>query len=260
LHTGVFANSLTEERQMTTDYDPIAEQYQRSKQQPWRTYIESFTLMALIGDPTGRAVLDVACGEGYYTRRLRLQGAAKVVGVDLSEGMIALARKQEAKYGLGIDYMVGDARSLSLPAEFDLVVAAYLLNYAPNREELRAMCSGIARCLKPGGRFVTVNCNPSLGFPAAPSYRKYGFETRVVGPFAEGAPITWTFFLEDSSFSIENYHLDLACHEAAFQSAGFREVRWHQPRLSEEGKAAYGADFWTDLMDHPPITFIECVR
>jgi hypothetical protein len=36
---------------MTTDYAPIAEQYQRSKQHPWRTYVESFTLLALIGDP-----------------------------------------------------------------------------------------------------------------------------------------------------------------------------------------------------------------
>jgi hypothetical protein len=47
---------------MTTNYDPIAQQYKRSKQQPWRTYVEAFTLMRLIGDPTGRAVIDVACG------------------------------------------------------------------------------------------------------------------------------------------------------------------------------------------------------
>ena len=38
---------------MTTNYDPIAEQYQRSKQQPWRTFIECFTLMELMGDPRG---------------------------------------------------------------------------------------------------------------------------------------------------------------------------------------------------------------
>ena len=51
---------------MTTNYDPIAEQYKRSKQQPWRTHIEAFTLMELIGDPSGLAVVDIACGEGYY--------------------------------------------------------------------------------------------------------------------------------------------------------------------------------------------------
>ena len=34
---------------MTTNYDPIAEQYKRSKQTPWRTHIECFTLLETIG-------------------------------------------------------------------------------------------------------------------------------------------------------------------------------------------------------------------
>ena len=85
---------------MTTNYDPIAEQYKRSKQQPWRTFIECFTLMELIGDPRGMAVLDVACGEGFYTRMLRQRGAARVTGIDLSRGMVDLARRQEAQHDL----------------------------------------------------------------------------------------------------------------------------------------------------------------
>jgi toxoflavin synthase len=102
---------------MTTDYDPIAEQYKRSKQQPWRTYIEAITLMELIGDPAGKAVVDIACGEGFYTRFLRQRGAGKVIGVDLSECMIGLAKAQEAKQRLGIDYVVGDGRDLALGAQ-----------------------------------------------------------------------------------------------------------------------------------------------
>ena len=122
------------------------------------------------------------------------------------------------------------------------------------------MCDGIGRCLKPGGRFATVNCNPALDFPSAPSYRKYGFETNVVGKWKEGAPIKWSFYLEDGSFEIENYHLDIAIHEEALRRAGFREVRWHGPRLSPVGQAAYEKDYWTSFLDYPPITFIECVK
>ena len=71
---------------MTTDYDPIAELYKLSKQQPWRTHIEAFSLMQLIGDLAGKSVMDVACGEGFYTRMLRYRqrGASKVTGIDLS--------------------------------------------------------------------------------------------------------------------------------------------------------------------------------
>ena len=91
---------------MTTDYDPIAEQYKRSKLQPWRTHVESFTLMALLGALEGTTVVDVACGEGYYTRLLRARGASKVRGVDLSAHMVELARAQEAQHSLGIEYLV----------------------------------------------------------------------------------------------------------------------------------------------------------
>ena len=245
---------------MTTDYDPIAEQYKRSKQQPWRTLIESFTLMDLIGDPRGMSVLDVACGEGFYTRMIRQRRAARVVGVDLSIGMIDLARRQEIQHQLGIEYVVGDARDLDGTEQFDLVMAAYLLNYARSCDELQSMCNGIARSLKPGGRFITVNCNPSLLFPTAPSYRKYGFETSVEGKWQEGVPIKWTFYLSDGPFDIENYHLSVATHEEAFRNVGFREIRWHTPQLSPEGLSTADPEYWSDLLSSPPVTFIECVK
>jgi toxoflavin synthase len=245
---------------MTTDYDPIAEQYKRSKLQPWRTHIESFTLIGLLGALEGRTVVDVACGEGYYTRLLRARGASKVRGVDLSAHMIELARAQEVQHTPGIEYLVGDARDLGFAPEHDLAVAAYLLNYARDRAELSAMCRGLARCLKPGGRFVTVNQSATLDFRSAPSYRAYGFETAASGEWREGAPITWTFYLDDGPFSIENYHLDVATHEEELHSAGFSEVRWHAPRLSPEGESAFGREFWAGFLDHAPIAFIECVK
>lgn len=245
---------------MTTNYDLIAEQYKLSKQQPWRTHIESHSLMQLIGDPTGQSVIDVACGEGFYTRMVRQKGAAKVTGVDLSAGMIELARKQESQYQQGIEYLVGDARHLPAAEQYDLVVAAYLLNYAQTRHELQQMCDGIARCLKPGGRFVTVNSNPACEFHVAPTYRKYGFETAVLGTWQEGAPVKWTFHLENSTFELENYYLDITIHEQALSAAGFREVRWHSPRLSPDGKVAYEDGFWTSFMEHPPVILLECVK
>lgn len=245
---------------MATNYDPIAEQYKRSKQTPWRAHIECFTLLDLIGNITGQSVLDVACGEGFYTRLLRHRGAATATGVDLSEGMVALARKQEAQSPLGIEYLVGDGRNLQFEGTHDLVLAAYLLNYAADRQELTAMCRSIGRSLKPGGRFVAVNSSPALDFRSAPSYRQYGFETSADGEWREGAPITWTFFLDDGVFSIENYHIPVSVHEEAFRQAGFREVRWHPPRVSSQGESEHGNDFWLRFLTTPPVTFIECLK
>lgn len=245
---------------MTTDYNRIAGEYKRSKQQPWRHSIECFTLFELIGDLTGKAVLDLACGEGYYTRQLKERGAARVVGVDLTTGMIDLARSQEASAPLGVEYLVGDAKQLHLAERFDLVVAGYLLNYAATRDELLAMCRTIADCLKPGCRFVSVNNNPAQPRAEFSLGHKYGFVKSADEEPRDGTPITYTFFLEEGPFTITNYQLSIAAHEEVFSEAGFREVRWHRPRLMAEGAAAHGEAFWADFLEHPPIIFIECLR
>jgi 2-polyprenyl-3-methyl-5-hydroxy-6-metoxy-1,4-benzoquinol methylase len=254
--------TISKERsvQMDTDYDRIAQQYQRAKLQPWRTHIERYTLLRLVGDVAGKAVIDLACGEGYYTRELRRQGAARVVGVDLSPAMIELAEAEEARWPLGVEYRVGDVRALDAPGEFDLAFAAYLLNYAHTAEELTQMCRAVSAALRPGGRFVTANSNPSEPTVDFPTGRAYGYSKRVQGELVEGVPIVWEFFLSDGSFEVINYYLGVATMEEAFRLAGLREVRWHVPEVSPEGIREFGREHWADFLAHPPVAFIECVK
>lgn len=245
---------------MPTDYDAIAADYNRAKQQPWRYYVERYTLLRLIGHLYQSEVLDLACGEGYYTRVYRHCRAARVVGIDLSAGMIDLARTEEARRPLGIEYRVQDACTLDGKEKFDLVTAAYLLNYASTPVELQAMTDAIARALQPGGRFVTVNNNPEEKPAHFASSKKYGFIKSTPGALTEGAPIVYTIYLQGNSIDITNYWLSTQTHEDAFRKSGFREVRWHPARVSPEGQAVHGADFWDEFLADPPITFLECVR
>jgi ubiquinone/menaquinone biosynthesis C-methylase UbiE len=243
---------------MRTDYDTIAEEYKRCKQMPWREHVEHFTLFELIGDLKGKDVLDLACGEGFYTRFIKRAGAARVVGVDISAGMIDLARQEEARQPLGIEYVVQDAKQTKFGETFDLVVAAYLLNYASSKEELLEMCRAVARNLKPGGRFVTVNSNSELAPQFNETSHKYGM-TRITPPeMHEGTPYQWRNFLDDRTFDITNYYLSAATHEWALRAAGFKEIRWHAPRLSPAGAAVQGKEYWREFLEHPRVVFIEC--
>ncbi len=239
---------------MPTDYDPIAREYQRSKQQPWRRWIEGYTVVGLLGDLAGRSALDLACGEGHYTRVLRRLGADPVVGVDRSAGMIALARTQESDEPLGLSYLVQDCLRLDLPRRFDLVTAAYLLNYATSPADLASLCRGIAGALRPGGRFVTVNANPALDFGRGSSYRPYGFTVAGDHPPWPGMPYTWVFELDGGPLRVENYWLPTADHEIALRAAGFTAIRWHRPRLDPQ--AGHPAP-WAGFLDHPPIIALE---
>lgn len=242
---------------MTTDYNQIAAEYKQAKLQPWRFYIERYTMFQLIGDLQGKAVLDLACGEGYYTRALKQKGAARVVGVDLSEGMIELARKEEMRLPLGIEYRVGNATEVVEPASFDLVVAAYLLNYAQTPEQLLAMCQSCARSLKPGGRFVGVNNNPEHARAYFGLSKPYGFVKSAPEDLRDGTPVVYTIFLDTGHIDLTNYHQSTATHAWAFRTAGFHELHWHAPRVSPEGSAHLGDSFWKDFLDHPPVIFIE---
>ena len=65
---------------MAAQYDRIAEQYQRTKSSPLRSWVEVPSFMRLAGPVAGLRVLDLACGDGFYTRRLRAAGA-QVLGI-----------------------------------------------------------------------------------------------------------------------------------------------------------------------------------
>lgn len=245
---------------MTTDYNSISRQYKKAKQQPWRWAVETYSLMKLIGDLRGKKVVDVACGEGYFTRKLRQAGAASVLGTDISDRMIDLARAEEARNPLGIEYLVEDARAEEPQRDLDLAVAAWLLVYAHDRNELGRMCHGLARLLRPGGRFVTYTTNPDIYTFEAPDYRKYGFDVRLADHAYEGAPIDWLIDLGDSTLDIQNYYLPVEAYQTALQSAGFRDFTVHTPELAPEAEAALGREFWKDFLEYPIAILIDCVK
>lgn len=247
---------------MTTDYNQIADQYKKAKEQAWRSRVELFSLLNLIGDLAGKRVVDLACGEGWLTRHLRKAGASEVVGVDISEEMIALGRSQEASEPLGIEYRVEDARAAGSPQAFDLAVSNWLLVYAHDRRELGAMCRGLARRIKPGGRFVTLTANPALYSMQShpPDYRKYGFEVRLPESAYEGAPLVFTIHVDDSSFEIENYYMPIEAHESALHDAGFRDVACHTLALAPNPHAADEGQYWADMLTYPPAIMIDGVK
>ena len=51
------------------EYDAIAEEYRESKRLSFREHIERYTLFEMLGDIGGKTVLDLGCGEGFYTHR-----------------------------------------------------------------------------------------------------------------------------------------------------------------------------------------------
>ncbi len=113
----------------------------------------------------GRRVLDLGCGEGFVARQIKAQGAASLLGIDLSVGMIDEARAEEKRKPQGIDFRQGDAAALTDLEEgsFDRIVAVFLFNYLDSAAMSKVM-GHVFRLLAPGGRFVFTVPHPSFPF------------------------------------------------------------------------------------------------
>lgn len=123
-------------------------------------------LVNAAGVQPGQAVLDVACGTGAVTRTVvrRLAGAGSVIGLDVNEAMLAVARRLFPDIG----WRLGDAENLPFPAEtFDVVVCQSGLMFFPDPvQALREM----RRVARPGG---VVAVQAWSGLDAQPAYRPF---------------------------------------------------------------------------------------
>lgn len=92
----------------------------------------------------GERILDLGCGDGALTEALGSSGA-DVLGIDASPSQVAAAGAR------GLDVRLMDATRMSFDGEFDAVFSNAALHWIKDRG---AMLDGVARALKPGGRFV----------------------------------------------------------------------------------------------------------
>lgn len=127
-----------------------------------------------------KTILDVATGTGDVAIMAhRMLKPEKIIGIDISEGMLALGREKVAKAGLNgtITLQQGDSETISFPdATFDAITAAFGVRNFENLEKgLAEMC----RVLKPGGKAVILEfSNPTK----APVKQLYNFYFRYITP------------------------------------------------------------------------------
>jgi len=111
------------------------------------------------GGLAGRNVLDVGCGGGILTEAMAARGA-KVLGIDLGEKALGVAKLHRLESGAGVDYRLVAAEALAAetPGVYDVVTCMELLEHVPDPASTVAACARLARA---GGTvvFSTINRN-----------------------------------------------------------------------------------------------------
>jgi ubiquinone/menaquinone biosynthesis C-methylase UbiE len=135
-------------------YDLLAPKFDYT---PFRTpdvLLEAVAVQLEAAGPFGSG-LDVCCGTGAAMRMLRPLCRDRVVGVDISRGMLDVCRRRtaDAPGDARLEFVRGDALALPFGSEFDVAVSFGAFGHILRRDEPRFVAE-IARVLRPGGRFV----------------------------------------------------------------------------------------------------------
>ncbi|WP_324721743.1 bifunctional demethylmenaquinone methyltransferase/2-methoxy-6-polyprenyl-1,4-benzoquinol methylase UbiE [Salinimicrobium sp. HB62] len=153
---------------ISTNYDGLNRVISFGIDVKWRKKV-----VKMVSETNPHAVLDIATGTGDLAISLAKTGAKRIVGLDLSEGMLAVGRKKIREEDLSerIEMIQGDSEALPFEDNtFDAITVAFGVR---NFENLEKGLAEILRVLKPGGIFVILETSVPTKFPFKQGYYFY---------------------------------------------------------------------------------------
>jgi ubiquinone/menaquinone biosynthesis C-methylase UbiE len=201
----------------TRGYDLLAPRFEVT---PFRTpdpLLE--TVMAEIGPPgAAQAGLDICCGTGAGLRALRPYCRDRVVGIDLSEGMLEQARRRadEAQGAARVELLQMDALQMTFDQEFDVATCFGAFGHILHPDQDR-FADGVRRALKPGGRFLFIT-RPMPGLQESVWWKARAFNAAMhVRNLLPGPPFIMfylTFTLERARDVLQRHGFSLTARAA----------------------------------------------
>ena len=151
----------------TSSWGGVADWYKESLQKD-DTYQQKVILpnvLRLLDVKPGMSVLDIGCGEGFFSRAIAEKGA-NVLGVDISQELIMAAEDQTVP---GSQYSVASSEKIEIAPD-DTFDAAIIVLALQNIKDLDGTFKEAARVLKPNGALVMILNHPAFRIPKSSSW------------------------------------------------------------------------------------------
>ncbi|MEO8394911.1 MAG: class I SAM-dependent methyltransferase [Chloroflexota bacterium] len=199
------------------------------------------TVEKMLAIQAGENVLDIACGNGIFSRRLAELGGS-VVAADFSAKLIELAKQRTTKSDETVEYHVADATNeaelLALGGDhpsqrFDAVVC---LNALMDMPKIEPLFRAVAKLLKPDGRFVFSIMHPCFN----------GLAMAMLAELPDYAQVP------NYSIKISRYLSTEVTKGLAISDQPAQQYYWHRP-LHELFNSAFASGLVLDRLEEPPI-------
>lgn len=208
------------------------------------------SIQAMLPDLRGRRIVDLGCGFGWFARWARTQGASHVLGLDLSENMLARARADT--HHPAVEYARADLETLELSAaSFDFAYSSLTFHYI---EDFGRLARTVFRALTPGAHFVFTIEHPIYMASTRPGWmtREDGARTWPVDHYAMEGARTTDWLAE----GVVKQHRTLGTTLNALIAAGFAIRQVEEWRPTPEQVSARPA--LADEMERPMMVLIAC--
>jgi ubiquinone/menaquinone biosynthesis C-methylase UbiE len=213
----------------------------------WHRTLIDPPLLQLVGQVSGVRLLDLACGNGYLSRRFARQGAI-VTGLDANAPLIERIRRREVQEQLGITYHVADAARLDMLEDdtFDIVICNMALM---DIEDAAGAIQEVARVLQPKGRFIASLSHPCFDkvdtsgwaierfYPITTIWRKVSRYREIVSadlPWPTSGQVIYT----------RAYHRPLCWYFRTLRAAGLLVAAFEEPEPTDEFMASSEQGPW----------------
>jgi len=128
----------------------------------WKTtsgklYVLFPALDSIMGDISGKKILDAGCGDGVFIRRCTEKGA-KAIGIDISSDTIKACKIADPSG----DYRVMDIKNISIKQKFDYVLSLFVLLSFDKKDEIIKAIEGMAQNLNKNGRLIIAVSHPAF--------------------------------------------------------------------------------------------------
>ncbi|MGH3916052.1 MAG: class I SAM-dependent methyltransferase [Pseudonocardiaceae bacterium] len=183
-----------------------------------------FALRALgVGGPDAPGtLLDYGCGPGKVAQRIAHRYGRRVVAVDPSAEMLAIARRRHPHPWVTYHQVPENPPTFLVDESVDAAMTCFVFVVLPSREQLRAIVAEVWRALRPGGRFVILDPHPDHVGVQFSSFRSG--EPGVI--YQEGDPRRARLLLTNGEWlELQDYFWSARTYEEILTEVGFTELR-----------------------------------